>query len=392
MPRLVNRPPKYRHHKASGQAIVTIEGRDHYLGLYGSPESHEKYQRLVAQWTERQKDSVCHVTSSSIDVSNLRVCELLVAYLDFAKNYYVKNGCPTGEYRNMKDAIRPLLDLYETTPVREFGPAALRAVREKMIASNLSRKVVNARINRIKRIFKWGVEYELVDSRILQGLQAVSPLKAGRSRARETQRVMPISQDHIDAVLARVTRPVRAMAQVQLLTGMRPGEVVLMRACDIDMSGKVWIYRPASHKTEHLGKERIICIGAQAQAIIGLFLKPEVDAYLFSPKEAVLDLRKKLNAKNGRSGTILRVSGYRRCPSNRYTRNSYHNAIYKACVKAKISSWGPNRLRHNRATFIEKRFGLEAARAVLGHKSAAVTEIYVEMDLNMAAEIMDQIG
>lgn len=309
MPRLKKRPPKYRHHKASGQAIVTIEGRDHYLGLDGSPESHEKYQRLVAQWTERQTDSVCHVTSSSIDVSNLRVCELLVAYLDFAKGYYVKNGCPTGEYRNMKDAIRPLLDLYETTPVREFGPAALRAVREKMIASNLSRKVVNARINRIKRIFKWGVEHELVDSAVLQGLQSVSPLKEGRSKARETNRVMPVPQQHIDAVLARATTPVKAMISVQLLTGMRPGEVVLMRACDIDMSDRVWEYRPASHKTEHLGKERIILIGVQAQAIIGSFLKPEVDAYLFSPKDVVLDVRKKLNPKNGRTRKTLRVSG-----------------------------------------------------------------------------------
>ncbi len=39
----------------------------------------------------------------------LRVNELLVAYLDFAEAYYVKNGRPTGEFRNMKDAIRPLL-------------------------------------------------------------------------------------------------------------------------------------------------------------------------------------------------------------------------------------------------------------------------------------------
>ncbi len=42
------RPPSYRLHKASGRAIVTIRGRDHYLGKYGSPESHQKYQQSVA--------------------------------------------------------------------------------------------------------------------------------------------------------------------------------------------------------------------------------------------------------------------------------------------------------------------------------------------------------
>ena len=146
--------------------------------------------------------------------SDLRVSELLVAYLDFAKGYYVKNGRPTGEFRNMKDAVRPLRGLYETTPVWEFGPAALRTVREQMIAASLSRKVVNARINRVRRIFKWGVENELVDPGVLQGLQSVSPLKEGRSKAREISPVKPVSQEHIDAVLALVTRPVRAMIKV----------------------------------------------------------------------------------------------------------------------------------------------------------------------------------
>jgi hypothetical protein len=32
MPKLGNRTPKYRLHKASQQAAVTLEGRDFYLG------------------------------------------------------------------------------------------------------------------------------------------------------------------------------------------------------------------------------------------------------------------------------------------------------------------------------------------------------------------------
>lgn len=42
------RIPSYRHHKATGQARVTIEGRDHYLGAFGSPKSQAKYKRLIA--------------------------------------------------------------------------------------------------------------------------------------------------------------------------------------------------------------------------------------------------------------------------------------------------------------------------------------------------------
>ena len=36
MPKLVHATPKYRRHKASGNAVVTLDGQDHYLGRYGS--------------------------------------------------------------------------------------------------------------------------------------------------------------------------------------------------------------------------------------------------------------------------------------------------------------------------------------------------------------------
>ena len=43
-------PPSYRLHKGRGSAVVTIDGRNRYLGPYGSPESHEEYARLLAEW------------------------------------------------------------------------------------------------------------------------------------------------------------------------------------------------------------------------------------------------------------------------------------------------------------------------------------------------------
>jgi hypothetical protein len=47
MPR--KKTPSYRFHKARNCAVVTIDGRDHYLGVYDSPESRERYHRLVLQ-------------------------------------------------------------------------------------------------------------------------------------------------------------------------------------------------------------------------------------------------------------------------------------------------------------------------------------------------------
>jgi len=50
MPKLVNSLPKYRKPRASGQALVTIKGRDHYLGPHGTRTSKLEYDRLVAEY------------------------------------------------------------------------------------------------------------------------------------------------------------------------------------------------------------------------------------------------------------------------------------------------------------------------------------------------------
>ena len=50
MPKITQSAPKYRKHKASGRAVVTLAGRDYYLGPYGPKTSRAAYDRLVAEW------------------------------------------------------------------------------------------------------------------------------------------------------------------------------------------------------------------------------------------------------------------------------------------------------------------------------------------------------
>lgn len=397
MPKLTNRPPSYRHHKPSGQAVVTVGGRDHYLGPYGSPASHVKYQEVLQRWAGQElpaKEPVAPASTSD-PYSDLRIGELLVDYLEFADRYYRKNGEPTGEILNFKDAIRPLRQLYERSRVADFGPVALKAVRELMIGNGLSRKVVNARINRIRRVFKWGVENQRVSPAVLQGLQAVAPLKKGRTEARETQPVTTVPEPYIEMVKKHVSKQVAAMIDLQRLTGMRPGEVVLMRGRDLDMSGKLWVYTPQSHKTEHHGIQRTIYIGPKAQEVIKPFLKRELADFLFRPIDSLAAFRKRrAQARKTKrySAKPPRKAHPRKRAGEHYTSGSYCYAVHQACKQAGIPCWGPNRLRHNAATFLRKQYGIEAARVVLGHSSAAITEVYAEMDRSQAARIMEEIG
>ncbi|SIO27745.1 hypothetical protein SAMN05444166_3419 [Singulisphaera sp. GP187] len=50
MPKTTASPPKYRHFKPKDLAVVRIDGRDVYLGKYGSSESWERYARVIAEW------------------------------------------------------------------------------------------------------------------------------------------------------------------------------------------------------------------------------------------------------------------------------------------------------------------------------------------------------
>ncbi|MGA2069163.1 MAG: hypothetical protein ABSG86_29690 [Thermoguttaceae bacterium] len=155
-----------------------------------------------------------------------------------------------------------------------------------MVEAGLCRGVVKARVGRIKRAFKWAVAEELVPPSLYHALQAVAGLTFGRSKARETEPVRPVPDLYVAVVLPFVTPHVAAMIKLQRLTGMRSREPAIMRPCDIDTSGDVWIYEPSDHKGRWRGQRKQIPLGPEAQKILQPFLNRDPQAFLFSPQEA----------------------------------------------------------------------------------------------------------
>ena len=49
MPRPIS-IPKLTRHKASGKAVVRLNGRDHYVGIFGTAEAETAYNRLIGEW------------------------------------------------------------------------------------------------------------------------------------------------------------------------------------------------------------------------------------------------------------------------------------------------------------------------------------------------------
>jgi integrase len=373
---------------------VTLDGRDIYLGKHNSPESHAEYHRLLGEWKLHGRRLPAPDPAAGSDLS---VNELLVSYLAHADQYYRKNGKPTSEPTNIRYAIRPLRERYGHTPAADFGPLGLKAVRQRMIESGLCRSETNKQIGKIKRAFKWAVSEGLVPPTVLLGLQAVSALLEGRCDVRESEPVGPVPDAFVEAVLPHVSRQVAAMIRLQLLTGMRPGEVCLMRTIDLDTSGKVWTYVPSTHKTAHRGKARTIMIGPKAQAVLREWLRPELEAFLFSPREAMAERQRERRAARKTPLCPAKEAKRRKAkpkqnPADRYETRSYYQSIYFACKQAGVPRWGLNRLRHSAATAIRRELGIDVARAVLGHADASTTTIYAERDLNVAAAAMAKIG
>lgn len=113
------RIPMYRHQKPSGQALVEIRGRRVYLGKHNSPESREKYCRLIAEYVSGDGE----VTPAEPKVE-LTVNEVILCYFKYAQSYYLKHEKPTAEVAALRAIFKRLRSLYGRTPVSEFGPKA----------------------------------------------------------------------------------------------------------------------------------------------------------------------------------------------------------------------------------------------------------------------------
>lgn len=341
------------------------------------------------------------------------------------------DGRENTQLRLITDALKVVKELFGRTPASEFGPKKLRLVREQMTKKGWARSVVNAQANRVRRMFKWAAGEELISGEIFNTLKAVEGLRRGSPGVRETEPVKPVPEAIVEATLPHLSLTIHAMVRVQLATGMRPGEVCMMRAADIDRTGDPWVYTPTKHKTQHHGHSRTILIGPRAQQLLVQFLAEAGDGYLFSPlrAEAARQAIRRGNRKSKMTPSQSQrkaKSAPRRAKRDRYDVLSYRNAVYRACDQAFLPPvplcqrddetadlwkarlgpeekqalsqwrsqhrWTVNQLRHTAATLIRHKCGLDVARVVLGHQRVNTTELYAEPDRAKAAAAMAALG
>ncbi len=106
MPRLVQKLPAYRRH-ASGQAIVVINYKTHYLGSHGSKSSRMLYDRLIAERLVSDRRTPTESTES------VNLSQIISAYWKYCKRHYrMPNGDPSSTQDHIKYLLKPLRRLY----------------------------------------------------------------------------------------------------------------------------------------------------------------------------------------------------------------------------------------------------------------------------------------
>lgn len=385
-------PPRITLHAATGQARVNYRGTAHYLGPFNGPQVQERYAALLVQLAEAGS-GVSGPLAATPCPPILTVAEVAERFLTAAETER-----PAGQHARYAVALRVLVRVCGQVPAAEFDDVRLEAVRLAMLTGSWLTETDRAKLKgrlrhagwcrtnaarhvaRIKTVWRWAERRKLVPPGSWGNLRALLPLSGNLPGVRESPRRRATSRADLDAVLPHVQRnrrhrPAAAMLELQHITGMRSGEVCVMRPCDIDRETgptfdgvKVWLYRPHAHKTAHLGHTRIIALGPAAQAILAPWLLscPADDAYLFRPRT-----------------------------SARYSVVSYAKCIAHACERAGVKIWAYGGRRAT-ADRVRRAAGLETARAVLGHATTAETEGYCnigdELDIEAAARVAARLG
>ena len=401
MPRPRANVPALRCH-ISGQSVVTIGGRDFYLGKHGSAESLARYAVLVSDY---QKNGLSIPDGYSIDDVNLKASVLLTpiavthqanepilirhlvaGYREHIKIRYGKAYQTTDLARRL--AICDELEKHDGKLfANDFGSKKLKEYRARFVkAGDKSRRYINKLVGEIRKIFRWGVSEELVDATVLVRLKSLDPLVGGEA-AYETEDRCAVPIEHLRATAKHLTPVVRDMLTVQLATGMRPSEVCRMRPCDIIRTGDDWIYFPAEHKTKWKGAKRFVPLVGEARTVIENYLNRDPKSHCFSPTESMAWYRAKLKAECQGYGSYKKLKAEpKKSPKDCYDPHSYRQSIQRAAEAAKVPSWTPYQVRHLVGVTVGELLQLESAKALLGHSDIKTTQIYSKSTMRQAIE------
>ena len=133
-------------------------------------------------------------------------------------------------------------------------------------------KGCNGQTRRVKAVFQWAADHELVPDSVPLNLQALRNLKHGE--APTPPRKQAVSDELVRQTCQHLPQEAVDIINVLRHSGARSGELYQLRVKDLQMASKdLWIYQPAKHKNAHRGHARTILFGPQSLAILKRLVK-----------------------------------------------------------------------------------------------------------------------
>ena len=390
--------PKIHVRPDRNLAYVNLGRKKLYLGVPGSAEANIKYMEIVGSRlaktstnvslasaqpslkTEGLHTSGSPKTESEECVRSVQGVSLKILFEEYAK---------THGYISQPDMCRVerlpeiLTSWYPGLKSTDIDRHLVEEFRRRLISHGYDkgdshftyhRTTVNKYVATIKTVLKWAKGLYYQPSMFESDIRDIKILRRGQSEAREPEKRRFLSYKEIEVIYSFLQQTYRDILVIQGLTGMRTGELTIMRWKDIDKKTEPWRYFPAHHKTSHLGHIREIPIFPPLYSILKRYSREK--NYIFNPRSILCE--RYGWAKNTPSGVNTRLD---RC-NEHVSVASIDRAVHRACIKAIEAnildeSWTPYFLRHHAITnWILLGLSQQEVAKLSGHHNIMTQQIY----------------
>ncbi|MFP4192934.1 MAG: tyrosine-type recombinase/integrase [Candidatus Hydrogenedentota bacterium] len=372
--------PKLAFDKGPRQYYARFDGKKVYFG-----KDHAQAAQRFAEMLARYQAGEPVTTRARHDA--LRIVEAVDRYLAYATSYY---DAPLAD--SIRRSLLRLCELYGREPLDELSPKKLKTLQQHLVQKGaLTRYGINRTTEDVRRFVKWCVSEELCPPAVYDALRCVAGLRRGKTAAPEPEPAHIPTEADIRAVASHMPGTLGDAVMLQYFTGCRPGELLGIRPQDVETEGSVWRIRVDEHKTAYRGHVRTLYAGPEAQKLLRPYLLREHDRPCFRPRDSA-DAVTARSTVHRRPNQKPKPRKTKRTMKDQYDVAAYRRAVVRACGAAGVQKFTPHSIRHTAAARFRREFGLDVCQRLLGHKHAAITEVYAQADEATAVHAMEQIG
>ncbi len=379
--------PSLREHKATGRAVVRLNGTDHYLQDWKKckRENQRDYKKLIIEYLNTGHTAK---TRPKVSESDITVAEFCILHRDYVN---VEFASKPSELSDIKLMMRRFRKMFASRLLSSINEIDIQRFHHAMVKEGLTRGYIKEIMRRFLRMWRKAKRY-VSDKNYFEVKEYHEDSVKNSDAGKDSKVVQPVDAAVLDQTLPFLPPVVADMVRVHRMIGCRGSEL-----CDLtrgmidtepDANGN-WVATLIKHKTSRHGHVRKLHFNHSAQAILAKYMDRGADEYLFVPAESEAVRRKAASEARvtplscGDKPGSKKTRRRKLPPGNKYDRCSYARAIARACEKNDIPHWSPHQIRHLVGnTIVDHPNGsLAMTTAILGHAGSKISERYASVAL-----------